>query len=420
MTRSPVNSGTSNLPWFNPIQDPPAGSILTGNTPNNDLPPSKNRPTTVPKLFQPITIRGTTFHNRLFVAPMCQYSADNGHLTPYHFVHLGNIAYRGPGLVMIEATAVVPEGRITPEDSGIWDDSQIEPLRKVVEFIHAMGQKVGIQLAHAGRKASTVAPWLGTTVADEAARGWPNNVWGPTTDRWDETHAQPKQLSVDQIHSITQAFVDGAKRVIEAGVDFVEIHSAHGYLLHSFISPATNTRTDEYGGSFENRIRFPLEVVRAVRKTIPSTMPLFYRVSGTDWLPEGKGWDVHQTVELAKHLVKEGIDLLDVSSGGNHRDQDIPSAPGFQVPLASAVKKAVPDLIVGTVGIITHGVQANDILDNGDADVIFAAREFLRDPNFPLKAAHDLGVDVKWPVQYHRAIYHPQESREKQRTLQTS
>jgi 2,4-dienoyl-CoA reductase-like NADH-dependent reductase (Old Yellow Enzyme family) len=181
MTKSPANTPTPNVSFFNPRQDPPAGTILTGNTPNNDLPPSRNRPKEVPKLFQPITLRGTTFHNRLFVAPMCQYSADNGHLTPYHFVHLGNIAYRGPGLVVIEATAVVPEGRITPEDSGIWDDSHIEPLAKIVEFIHAQGQKVGIQLAHAGRKASTVAPWLGVAVADEEANGWPNNVWGPTS-----------------------------------------------------------------------------------------------------------------------------------------------------------------------------------------------------------------------------------------------
>jgi 2,4-dienoyl-CoA reductase-like NADH-dependent reductase (Old Yellow Enzyme family) len=181
MTKSPVNVGTSGLPWFNPVQDPPAGSILTGSQPNNDLPPSKNRPKEVPKLFQPITLRGQTFHNRLFVSPMCQYSADNGHLTPYHFVHLSNMAYRGPGLIMIEATAVVPEGRITPEDSGLWQDSQIEPIRKIVEFAHAQGQKVGIQLAHAGRKASTIAPWLGVATAEKEANGWPDNVWGPTT-----------------------------------------------------------------------------------------------------------------------------------------------------------------------------------------------------------------------------------------------
>jgi hypothetical protein len=181
MTKSPVNRATPNLPWYNPIQDPPAGTALTGSTPNNDLPPSKNRPEHLPKLFQPLTLRGKTFHNRLFVSPMCQYSADNGHLTPYHFVHLCNLAYRGPGLVMIEATAVVPEGRITPEDSGIWDDSHIEPIAKVVEYAHAMNQKVGIQLAHAGRKASTVAPWLGVAIADNEAGGWPDNVWGPTT-----------------------------------------------------------------------------------------------------------------------------------------------------------------------------------------------------------------------------------------------
>jgi len=181
MTKSPVNRRTPNLPWFNPVQDPPAGTILTGTQPNNDIPPSRNRPATVPKLYQPITLRGQTFHNRIWVSPMCQYSADNGHLTPYHYVHLANMAYRGPGLIVIEATAVAPEGRITPEDSGLWQDSQIEPLRKVVEYVHAMGQKIGIQLAHAGRKASTVAPWLGDCIADEEANGWPDNVWGPTT-----------------------------------------------------------------------------------------------------------------------------------------------------------------------------------------------------------------------------------------------
>ena len=224
------------------------------------------------------------------------------------------------------------------------------------------------------------------------------------------------------------------KRALEAGVDFIEIHGAHGYLLHSFVSPATNTRTDEYGGqSLENRIRWPIEVTRAIRKTIPSTMPLLYRISGTDWLPEGQGWDIHQTIEYAKHLVEEGVDLLDVSSGGNHKDQKIPGAPGFQVPLAAAVKKAVPNLLVGAVGLITNGQQANEvnhphrqyangkILEDGNADVVFAAREFLRDPNFALRAAFDLGVDVKWPAQYHRAIYHRDTSaREKQRTLQNS
>jgi 2,4-dienoyl-CoA reductase-like NADH-dependent reductase (Old Yellow Enzyme family) len=376
MTKSPVNTATPNLSWYNPIQNPPAGTVLTGDTPNNDIPPSPHRPETIPKLFQPITLRGQTFHNRLWVSPMCQYSADDGHLTPYHFVHLGNIAYRGPGLVMIEASAVVPEGRITPEDSGIWADSHIEPIRKVVEFAHAQGQKIGIQLAHAGRKASTVAPWLRSQVrvADEEANGWPNNVWGPSTgimtvikadlERWDEFHAHPKQLSIDQLHELTNAWVEAAKRALQAGVDFIEIHGAHGYLIHSFVSPATNTRTDEYGGkSLDNRLRWPLEVVRAIRKTIPRTMPLLYRVSGTDWLPEGQGWDIEQTIELAKRLVVEGVDLLDVSSGGNHKDQKIPSAPGFQVPLASAVKKAVPDLLVGTVGLITDGHQANEVFN---------------------------------------------------------
>jgi 2,4-dienoyl-CoA reductase-like NADH-dependent reductase (Old Yellow Enzyme family) len=379
MTKSPVNQATPNLPWYTPLQSPPAGTILTGDTPNNDIVPKEPRPTTIPKLFEPLTIRGHTFHNRLWVSPMCQYSADDGHLTPYHLVHLGNIAYRGPGLVMIEASAVVPEGRITPEDSGIWKDSQIEPIRKIVEFAHAMNQKIGIQLAHAGRKASTVAPWLRAEVriADEHANGWPDNVWGPTTgtyitlhqrsllitlDRWDEGHAQPKQLSIEQIHDLTNKFVEAAKRAIEAGVDFVEIHGAHGYLIHSFVSPITNTRNDEYGGkSLENRIRFPLEIVRAVRKTIPPTMPLLYRVSATDWLPQGVGWDIEQTIELARHLAVEGVDLLDVSSGGNHKDQKIPAAPGFQTPLAAAVKKAVPNILVGTVGLITNGPQANEV-----------------------------------------------------------
>ncbi|ODQ49890.1 FMN-linked oxidoreductase [Saitoella complicata NRRL Y-17804] len=390
-----INKAAPNTPYYTPAQEPPAGTFL----------PTPGKP--CPTLFKPLKIKNTTFNNRFWVSPMCQYSADDGHMTDYHLVHLGAIAMRGPGFTMIEATAVTPEGRITPQDVGLWKDEQIAGVKKVADFVKSQGQVVGMQIAHAGRKGSTLAPWLGTAVAPEGeGQGFAKDVIAPSAEAWDENHATPKEMSLDDIEKIKQAFVVTAKRAIKAGVQVIEIHGAHGYLLHEFVSPATNHRTDQYGGSFDNRIRLSLEICEAVKAAIPAETPLFYRVSATDWLEPGKGWDLDQSIELAKRLHSIGIDLLDVSSGGNHCAQQINAHPGFQVPFATAIKKAVPGLLVGAVGLIVTSEMARDVVEKEEADVVFVAREFLRDPSFVLRCAHELGVEVKWPNQYHRAQFH--------------
>ncbi|KAG2038404.1 hypothetical protein BDR03DRAFT_304516 [Suillus americanus] len=372
----PANKPAPAIPYFTPAQVPAAGTAF-------DPQPDGTR---IPKLFQPIKIRGTTFHNRIFLSPLCQYSADDGHLTSWHMAHLGGIFTRGPGLSIIEATAVVPEGRITPDDAGLWKDSQIEPLRKIVEFAHSQNQKVGIQLAHAGRKSSTVVPWLNTGLAaTESIGGWPDNVWGPSTVPYNDTFPVPKELSKAQIKATVVAFVEATKRALKAGIDVIEIHNAHGYLLFSFLSPISNTRTDEYGGSFENRIRLTLEVVDAIRDVIPEDMPLFLRVSATEWLeealPNEPSWRVEDTVKLAGILAEHGVDFLDVSSGGSHPKAIMKSGPAYQAPFAQAVKQAVGDkLVVGSVGSITNGKIAQEVLDKGQADVILVGRQFQKNP----------------------------------------
>jgi 2,4-dienoyl-CoA reductase-like NADH-dependent reductase (Old Yellow Enzyme family) len=269
------------------------------------------------------------------LSPLCQYSAEDGHHTDWHFAHLGGITMRGPGLTMVEATAVTPEGRITPEDSGLWRDSQIGPLKRIVEFAHSQSQNIGIQLAHAGRKASTVAPWLSSgDVADEHVGGWPRNVYAPSAIPYNERHAQPKEMTKDDIENFKNAWVASVKRALAAGFDVIEIHNAHGYLLHEFVSPATNKRSDEYGGSFGNRIRLTLEIVDLTRNIVPEDMPVFLRISATDWLDEVEGiegWTVEDTIRLANILAQRGVDLLDVSSGGNHPAQKIATGPGYQV-----------------------------------------------------------------------------------------
>jgi 2,4-dienoyl-CoA reductase-like NADH-dependent reductase (Old Yellow Enzyme family) len=274
---------------------------------------------------------------------MCQYSAEDGHHTPWHFAHLGGMILRGPGLTMVEATAVTPEGRITPEDSGLWKDSQIEPLRRIVEFAHSQNQKIGIQLAHAGRKASTVAPWLSSgDVADEHVNGWPRNVYGPSAIPYNDKHAMPKEMTKVDIENFKEAWVASLKRALRAGFDVIEIHNAHGYLLHNFVSPASNQRTDEYGGSFENRIRLTLEVVDLTRETVPKDMPVFLRISATDWLEKVEGidgWTVEDTIKLAEILADRGVDLMDVSTGGNHPKQQIKTGPGYQVSVSFSSKK---------------------------------------------------------------------------------
>lgn len=317
--------------------------------------------------------------------------------------HLGGIISRGPGLAIVEATAVLPEGRITPEDAGLWLDSQMQPFKNIVEFSHSQNQKIGIQLAHAGRKASTIAPWLsGASIATEAVGGWPDNVWGPSTVPYNETFPKPKEATKEYIKKMVEAFVASAKRAVEIGFDVVEIHNAHGYFLHEFLSPVSNKRTDEYGGSFENRIRLTLEVVDAVRAAIPSDMPLFLRISATDGLedslPNEPSWRSADTVKLAGILESRGVDFLDVSAGGNHPAQKINGAgttKGYQTHYAHDVKKALGDkLLVGSVGSITSGRIAEDVLEKGHADVALVGRTFQKNPGVVWDFAEDLGVDI--------------------------
>lgn len=319
---------------------------------------------------------------------------------------MGGILSRGPGIVTVEATSVTAEGRITPEDMGLWKDSQIEPLRKIVEFAHSQGQKIMIQLGHAGRKASTVAPWLSAgAVASHELNGWPDNVYAPSPIPYNEHHAQPKAMTKGDIKNFKKAYVAAVIRALKAGFDAIEIHNAHGYLLHEFLSPVSNERTDEYGGSFQNRIRLTLELVDLVRQVIPENMPLFLRISATDWLEEtdlkDKSWTVPDTVRLAKILANRGVDYLDVSSGGNHPEQHIHAGPGYQAPFAYAVKKEVGDkMLVGTVGSITSGKQAQEILEKeGGLDMVAAGRAFQKNPGLVFAWADELELDVRMPNQ---------------------
>ncbi|MBB6016635.1 NADH:flavin oxidoreductase/NADH oxidase [Deinococcus radiopugnans] len=355
-------------------------------------------PDTTPKLFQPLKLQGLTLPNRIVVSPMCMYSAHNGLANDFHLVHLGQFALAAPGLIFTEAAAVSPEGRISPEDLGLWADEQIIPLGRITDFIHAQGGRVGIQLAHAGRKASTYAPWRGKGAVAHEYGGW--GVIGPDTQAFAPVFHTPNAMTADDIGRVTQDFVAAAQRAEIAGFDVVEIHAAHGYLLHQFMSPLSNSRTDDYGGSFENRTRFLMDVVRAVRGGWPMHKPLFVRVSATDWA--GSGWDLEQTVRLAGLLEREGVDVLDVSSGGLTTEQQITPAPGYQVPFATAVKDAVRDLDVMAVGMIESPQQAEDILQKGQADLIALGRPFLGDPHWAWHAAQQLGVTPDVAAQYQR------------------
>ena len=362
------------------------------------------KPTDVAKLFQPLKLRGLTLPNRIMLSPLCQYSAEDGHYTDWHMAHIGGIVSRGPGMTTIEATSVTPEGRITPEDVGLWKDSQIAPIKKVVDFAHSQGQLMMIQLAHAGRKASTVAPWLSSgEVAGKDLNGWPDNVYGPSAIAWNEKHAAPKEMTLDDIEAFKSAYAASVKRALACGFDAIEIHNAHGYLLHSFISPVSNTRKDKYGGSFENRTRLTLEVVDLVRGIIPKEMPLFLRISATDWLEEAKdipeSWTEKDTVRLAPLLAEHGVDLLDVSSGGNHPAQHPHVKPAYQADFALAVKKAVGDkLQVGTVGSIENAKLGNELLDQG-LDLVIVGRGFQKNPGLVFAWADELGVEVQMPNQ---------------------
>ncbi|GGO21329.1 NADH:flavin oxidoreductase/NADH oxidase [Deinococcus humi] len=355
-------------------------------------------PDATPKLFQPLKLQGLTLPNRIVVSPMCMYSAHNGLANDFHLVHLGQFALAAPGLIFTEAAAVSPEGRISPEDLGLWADEHIIPLGRITDFIHAQGGRIAIQLAHAGRKASTYAPWRGKGAVAHEYGGW--GVIGPDTQPFSPTFHTPNAMTTADIERVTQDFVAAAQRAEIAGFDVVEIHAAHGYLLHQFMSPLSNSRTDDYGGSFENRTRFVMEVVRAVRGGWPMHKPLFVRVSATDWA-EG-GWDLEQTVKLAGLLWREGVDVLDVSSGGLTTAQQITSAPGYQVPFAAAVKHAVSELEVMAVGMIESPQQAEDILQKDEAALIALGRPLLGDPHWAWHAAQQLGVKPEVAAQYQR------------------
>jgi 2,4-dienoyl-CoA reductase-like NADH-dependent reductase (Old Yellow Enzyme family) len=350
------------------------------------------------RLFSSLKLRDLTFRNRIFVSPMCQYSSRDGLPTDWHLVHLGSRAVGGAGLVIVEATAVSPQGRISPDDSGIWSDAHAEAFAPIARFIRAQGAAAGIQLAHAGRKASTDLPWLGGGPLGPEHRGW--QPIAPSPIPFAPGHPVPREVTAEDLETIRRQFVDGARRAHTAGFQVIEIHMAHGYLLHEFLSPLTNHRQDAYGGSLENRMRFPLSIARAVREVWPGELPVFARISATDWVDGG--WDLAQSIELCRRLKDTGIDLVDCSGGGTVPHAVIPTGPGFQTPFATAIRQQV-EIATGTVGFITNPIQAEQIIATGLADAVLLAREMLRKPYWPFEAARVLGVDVPWPEQYLRA-----------------
>ena len=356
-------------------------------------------------LFEPCTLRGVTVPNRVWMPPMCQYSAApegpaTGAPGDWHFAHYAARAAGGTGLIVVEATAVSPEGRISPYDLGIWNDTQVEAFRRITRFLTSQGTVPAIQLAHAGRKASTDRTWKGGAPVGPDGHGW--QPVAPSPLAFDERHPVPDELTVEQIHDIVEQFRAAARRALAAGFAVAEIHGAHGYLINEFLSPYSNHRTDAYGGSYENRTRFALEVVDAVREEWPDDKPLFFRVSATDWLEEA-GWAPDDTVRFASELHAHGIDLLDVSTGGNAPGVRIPTGPGYQVPFAARVRNETP-MPVAAVGLITDAGQAAKILANGEADAVFLGRELLRNPSWALHAARELGGEVHIPDQYHRSV----------------
>jgi len=356
----------------------------------------------MPHLFSPLKIKNTEFKNRIVVSPMCEYSSKDGFANDWHLVHLGAFAVGGASLVFTEATAVSPEGRISPGDLGIWKEAHIEKLKQITGFIHQHDSHAGIQLAHAGRKASHQVPWEGgKQIPSTAEGGW--KTLGPSAISFTDAEEAPQEIDKAGIGKVKADFKAAASRALKAGFDVIEIHGAHGYLVHEFYSPLSNHRTDEYGGSFENRTRLLLEITDSVKEVWPEDKPLFVRISSTDWT-EG-GWTGEDSVALAKLLKEKGVDLVDCSSGGNVATAKIPLKPGYQVEFADKVRKEA-GVLTGAVGLITTPQQADEIIKTGEADMVLLAREMLRDPHFPLRAAHVLGRDVKWPVQYERAKWH--------------
>jgi len=351
------------------------------------------------KLFEPIKIKSIELKNRIVISPMCEYSSKDGFANDWHFVHLGSRAVGGTGLILTEATAVSAEGRITPDDLGIWKDGHIAELKKIVGFIHQQGAVAGVQLAHAGRKASHTSPWKGSAlIPSNKPEGW--QTVAPSAIPYKEGTESPIALDEAGIAKVINDFKEATQRAIEVGFKVIELHAAHGYLLHQFLSPLTNQRTDQYGGPFENRIRLLLEVTAAVQEIWPKDLPLFVRISATDWA-EG-GWNAEESVKLSAILKDQGVDLMDCSSGGLVSWQKIAVGLNYQVPFAEQIKKET-GILTGAVGLITKAGQMEEIVASGKADLVLIARESLRDPYFPLRAAQELGVDVQWPVQYERA-----------------
>lgn len=349
-------------------------------------------------LFCPFEIRSVTFPNRIGVSPMCQYSSTDGFATDWHLVHLGSRAVGGAGLVIVEASAVTPQGRISSGDLGIWKDEHVPMLKRIAAFLQSQGARAGIQIAHAGRKGSMTPPFHGERLLSADEGGW--TVVAPSAIAFNEKYAVPEALDHAGIDVVVEAFRQATQRALTAGFDVVEIHAAHGYLLHEFLSPLSNQRTDEYGGSFENRARLLLRVAETVRKAWPQNLPLFVRISATDWT-EG-GWDIDESVQLARLLKERGVDLLDVSSGGNIAGARIPVSPGYQVPFAERIKREA-GISTAAVGMITEAVQANAIVADGQADLVLLAREMLRDPYFAVHAAAAMNEPASWPPQYLRA-----------------
>jgi len=350
------------------------------------------------QLFSPIQIKSLSFKNRIVISPMCQYSAEGGFANDWHLVHLGSRASGGAALIIQEATSVSPEGRISPADLGLWKDEQIEKMKAINQFIISQNSIPGIQLAHAGRKASMSEPWNGNKRLDESNGGW--NPVAPSAISNHSNENPPIALDKIGIQKVISDFKSTTKRAVQAGFQVIEIHAAHGYLLHQFLSPLTNFRTDEYGGSFENRIRFTLEVLEAVQSEWPENLPLFVRISATDWA-EG-GWNIEESVKLSKILKEKGVDLIDVSSGGLVSHQKITLEPGYQVPFAEKIKNET-GILTGAVGLITEASQAEEIVSTGKADLVLFARESLRNQNLALDFAKELGADISWPIQYERA-----------------
>ncbi|MGA7522578.1 MAG: NADH:flavin oxidoreductase/NADH oxidase [Acidobacteriaceae bacterium] len=352
----------------------------------------------MPHLFSKLRMRDVDFANRIGVSPMCQYSCVDGYANDWHFAHLASRAIGGAALVFTEAAAVTPEGRISPQDLGAWSERHFEPLERIARFIDSQGARAGIQLAQAGRKGSTYRPGAGHGAIPEAAGGW--RPVAPSAIAFSDSYARPDELTLDEIKALQTAFAIAAERAAAAGFAVIEIHGAHGYLIHEFLSPLSNRRTDSYGGSFDNRTRFIRECVAAVRRVAPERCPLFVRISSTDWV-EG-GWDIDQSVELARLLLALGVDVIDCSSGGNLEKAEIPVGPGYQTPFAERIRREA-NIATAAVGMITAPAQADQIIRNDQADIVLIAREMLRDPYWPLHAAQELGQVAPWPRQYLRA-----------------